>query len=43
MDKITIQLTREQLNIIAMALGQLPYKTVAGLIAEIAIQVPENK
>lgn len=42
-EKVSITLSKDQLNIIAMALGQLPYKTVAQLIGEIAKQVEDHK
>ena len=43
MKQITITLTEQQLNIIAKALGQLPYAEVFNLISEISKQVKAHE
>lgn len=42
MQKFTITLTPEQLNLIGLALGKMPYETIASLIAELTKQVNEQ-
>lgn len=42
MKKITITVNEQQLNVIAKALGMMPYNEVVTLIAEISKQVKEQ-
>jgi hypothetical protein len=42
MQKFTITLTPEQLNLIGMALGKMPYETIFSLMAELTKQVNEQ-
>lgn len=43
MDKFTLELTGEQLNLIGQAIGELPFRVAEPLLAEIRKQVQEQQ
>ena len=43
MDKFRLELTGEQLNMVAQAIGELPFRVAEPLIAEIRKQVNEQQ